>query len=129
MRQIKIIAKYEEFIKFCIVGCFCAGIDLLVFNIFKFFSVYRVCVVAGFIVSWCVNYILSSKWTFKEKPTVKNFGGMLIAHLINLFVVRMGLMFLFVDILNINSRLAYIPTLLISAITSFLMVRIAFKYK
>lgn len=118
---------YNEFLRFCIVGCVAALIDILVFNIFNFFAVYQICVVAGFVISWFCNYFLSAKWTFKEKPTKANFFGMLVAHLVNLFVVRMGLMYIFVDLVNLNERIAYIPTLILAAITSFLMVRFAFK--
>lgn len=120
--------KLAEFIRFCIVGSFCAGIDLLVFNIFNFFFPYQVCIIMGFLVSWIVNYVLSSYWTFKEKPTKMNFVGMMLAHTVNLLVVRMGLMYLFVDVLLINSRIAYVPTLVIAAVTSFILVRFSFKY-
>ena len=121
--------KYIEFVKFCIVGTLCAGIDLLFFNLVRFFASYQLSVIAGFVISWLVNYFMSSYWTFQEKPTKTNFIGMLSAHLINLFVVRMGVMYVLVDVLSLNSRIAYIPTLIIAAITSFIMVRFCFKYK
>ena len=119
----------SEFIRFCIVGAFCAGIDLLLFNICKFFAPYQLCVIVGFVVSWIVNYFLTSFWTFKEKPSTSNFFGMIVAHLINLLVVRMGIMYILVDVMQINSRIAYVPTLVIAAVTSFIMVRFCFKHK
>lgn len=119
--------KYSEFIRFCVVGCTAALIDMGVYNVFKFFAIYQICVVAGFVISWLCNYYLSAKWTFREKPTKENFVGMLTAHLLNLFVVRMGLMYIFVDLLHMNERLAYVPTLAIAAVTSFIMVRFAFR--
>lgn len=120
-------AKKNEFLRFCCVGCIAAAIDVAVFNIFKFFAIYQICVVMGFVISWLCNYFLSARWTFREKPTKQNFVGMLIAHLVNLLVVRMGLMYLLVDVLGINERIAYVPTLVIAAVTSFIMVRFAFK--
>ena len=121
--------RFLELLKFCVVGASSALIDLIVYNIFLLFSNYKISVIAGFIVSWVFNYILSSLWTFKEKPKVSNFFGMLAAHLINLFVVRMGVMYLFVEVACINPRIAYIPTLIIAAITSYILVRFSFKHK
>lgn len=121
--------KYLEFIRFCCVGCIATVVDIVVFNVFNFFAPYQVCVVAGFGISWIFNYYLSAKWTFREKPTTKNFLSMFIAHIANLVIVKMGLMYLFVDVIGLNERLVYIPTLGIAAVTSFIMVRLAFKMK
>ena len=121
--------REKEVFKFCIVGGSSALIDLIIYNIFLLFSPYQVSVVFGFAISWLYNYYLSSHWTFKEKPTAFNFVGMLLAHLFNLFVVRMGVMYFFVDILDINPRIAYIPTLIIAAITSYFLVRFSFKHR
>lgn len=118
--------KAIEFIRFCIVGCIAALIDVGIFNVVLFFTNYLISTICGFAVSWVANYILSTYWTFKEKPNTKNFFGVLISHLINLFLVRMGLMYIFVDVLSLNDRIAYVPTLLLSAITSFLMVKTSY---
>lgn len=117
-----------EISKFCIVGVTSALIDLIVYNIVLLFTSYFFSVVVGFVVSWIINYFLSSHWTFKEKPTLSNFFAMLSAHLTNLFVVRLGVIYIFVELLNIHPRVAYIPTLVIAAITSYFMVRFCFKH-
>ena len=46
----------------------------------------------------------------------------------NLFVVRMGLMWLFVEIFGLSDSIAYIPMAVISAITNFLVIRAVVKY-
>ena len=120
--------KYEV-LKFCFVGATSALIDIIVYYVFLLFSPYQISVVAGFSISWLYNFYLSSHWTFKEKPTVSNFMGMLFAHLINLFVVRMGTMYFFVDILEVDPHIAYVPTLIIAAITSYFLVRFSFKHR
>lgn len=116
-----------EFLKFCCVGAVCAFIDWSVYSLFCFIFPYQAAVLMGFSVSLIVNYRLTAVWTFKKKPTAGNFVGMVCAHLVNLFVVRMALLMLFVEILLLDERIAYIPTLLIAAITSFLMIRYVFK--
>jgi putative flippase GtrA len=120
--------RQNEIIKFCIVGTMSALIDFAVYNVVLFFSSYLVSVMAGFVLSWLFNYYLSSCWTFNEKPTRLNFIGLLSAHLFNLLVVRLGVIYIFVDLLNIHPRIAYIPTLMISAIVSYFLARFNFKH-
>ena len=46
----------------------------------------------------------------------------------NLFVVRMGLMLLFVEVLGLKDSIAYIPMAVISAVTNYLVIRTVVKY-
>lgn len=126
---IDILRKFlqKEFIRFCIVGAFATLIDAAVFYIVRQFVCYQVALVSGYILSLIVNYYLTVLWTFKQKPTMKNALGVLVAHMINLFVVRMSLMYLFVNMIGLNDRIAYVPTLLISMITNFIVVRFFVK--
>jgi putative flippase GtrA len=119
-------SQYAEFFRFCCVGGICTIIDWAVFSLVCFVLPYQVGVVIGFGVSFCVNYWLTALWTFKKAPTKRNFAGLITAHLINLFVVRMGVLTLLVEVAMFPERVAYIPTLIISAITSFIMVRFVF---
>ena len=50
---------------------------------------------------------------------------MVAAHLVNLFVVRMGLMWIFINVFGLEDKIAYIPTLCISVVVNFLMVKFA----
>lgn len=72
-----------------------------------------------------VNYFLTMYWTFKKEPSTQSAIAVITAHLINLFVVRMGSMYVLVDTMGLNDKLAYIPTLLISVIVNYIMVKIA----
>ena len=123
----RLTPQMEEFIRFCIVGAFATLIDAAVFYIVRQFACYQVALVSGYVLSLIVNYFLTVLWTFKQKPTMKNALGVLVAHMINLFVVRMSLMYLFVDLIGINDRIAYVPTLLISMVTNFIVVRFFVK--
>lgn len=116
--------QFNEFIRFCIVGVICTGIDAAIFYAVRLFTPYPVALVSGYVLSLIVNYFLTIYWTFKSKPNANNAVGVVVAHLFNLFVVRMGLMYIFVDILAINDRIAYIPTLMISVITNFIIVKL-----
>lgn len=120
--------KHGEFFRFCCVGSLCAFVDWLCFTASCTIFPYRVSVVIGFVISLIINYVLTAKWTFKKKYTKKNFINMICAHLINIIIVRMGLLYILIDLLTIAEYWAYIPTLMISAVTSFIMVRYAFKH-
>lgn len=115
--------RYGEFIRFCIVGVICTGIDAAIFYAVRSFAPYPIALVSGYVLSLIVNYFLTIYWTFRSKPNAKNAIGVVAAHMFNLFVVRMGLMYVFVDILAINDRIAYIPTLMISVVTNFIIVK------
>lgn len=118
-------SKSAEFIRFCIVGVIATALDAAIFYLVRMFASYQIALVSGYCLSLIVNYLLTIYWTFKKKPTTGNLVGVIAAHMFNLFVVRMSLMWLFVNVAGIPDRIAYIPTLLISMVTNFLVVRFA----
>ena len=118
----------RQFIRFCIVGGTCAIIDAIVFYIVRLFAPYQVALVSGYLISLCANYFLTIYWTFKTSPSAHNFVGIIGAHMFNLFVVRMGLMWLFVEVFEWDDSIAYIPLAIISAVTNFLVIRTVVKF-
>lgn len=117
--------RLREFIRFCIVGGMCAVIDACIFYIVRLFAPYQIALVSGYVLSLCVNYYLTVKWTFKVGASKSNAFGIIMAHLFNLFIVRMGLMWLFVDTMQIPDSIAYLPMAVISAVSNFLVVKLA----
>lgn len=131
MEKVKKIINHNEtrqFIRFCIVGGICALIDAAVFYVVRRFAPYQVALVSGYIISLCVNYFLTVYWTFKTAPSVHNLVGIIGAHMFNLFVVRMGLMWLFVEVFELDDSIAYIPMAIISAVTNFLVIRTVVRF-
>ena len=126
----KILTHKEtgQFIRFCIVGGTCAMIDAAIFYVVRLFAPYQVALVSGYLISLCVNYLLTVYWTFRTESSVRNLVGIVGAHMFNLFVVRMGLMLLFVEILGLKDSIAYIPMAVISAVTNYLVIRTVVKY-
>ena len=118
----------RQFIRFCIVGGTCAIIDAAVFYLVRLFAPYQVALISGYLISLCVNYLLTVYWTFQTKPAAFNFVGIIGAHMFNLFVVRMGLMLLFVEVMGLKDSIAYIPMAVISAVTNYLVIRTVVKY-
>ena len=114
------------FIKFCIVGIICTIIDATVFCVLDGRVGYRAAIVSGFVLSIGVNYLLNTLWSFRQKFSLKTAIGVLFAHLFNIFVVRMGLMWMLIDLLILSDRIAYIPTLIISTITNYVIIKIVY---
>ena len=125
--QIKRESIAGEFYRFCIVGLLATLIDAIIFYQALYFAPYQVALICGYIISLTFNYILTIKWTFNTLFSIKNAIGVFAAHMFNLFFVRMGLMYLFVSIVGINEKMAYMPTLLISVLSNFIIIRIFLK--
>ena len=129
--KIKKVLKHQEtlqFVRFCIVGGICAVIDAAAYYVVLSFALYQFALVFGYLTSLCFNYFLTIYWTFHTKPAPLNFVGIIGAHMFNLFVVRMGLMTFFVEIMRLKDTVAYIPMAAISAFTNYLVIRTVVKY-
>lgn len=113
-----------EFVRFCIVGVIATGIDAALFYACKTVLPYQIALAIGYMTSLIVNYYLTTKWTFKVKQTWGNLIGIIAVHLVNLFVVRMGLMYVFVQMMGMSSDIAYVPTLCISVVFSFIAIKL-----
>ena len=120
--------EMRQFIRFCIVGGICALIDAAVFYAVRLIAPYQVALVSGYVISLSVNYLLTVYWTFRTRSSVRNLVGIVGAHMFNLFVVRMGLMLLFVELLGLRDSIAYIPMAAISAVTNYIVIRTVVKY-
>lgn len=79
----------------------------------------------GYFISFVFNYVLSARFTFRKKKSVKNgigFGG---AHLFN-YLLQICLLNFFIW-LGVSKALAPVPVYCIAIPTNFLIVRFVFK--
>lgn len=118
-----LLIQYKEFVRFCIVGVIATAVDAVIFYSVLRIAPYPIALVAGYCISLVLNYLLTVYWTFHVRSTVKYAVGIVGAHLINLFVVRMGLMWLFTVQSGLPERIAYVPTLFVSVITNFVIIK------
>ncbi len=119
----RIIHSYKEFVRFCIVGILCTLLDAFIFYALRTSVQYPVALVCAYLLSLCCNYILTVYWTFRSQPSKRNAIGVIAAHLFNLFIVRMGIMWFFTNIIMMSDRMAYIPTIIISTCLNFTIIR------
>ena len=75
--------------------------------------------------AFVVNYLLTTSFTFKVDKSVKNGVGFVISNIIN-YLVSMALLNLFLWI-GLSKEVAPIPTILLSTISNFLIVRMVMK--
>ena len=115
--------KMQQFLRFCIVGAFATALDAGLFYLFRQWLPYQLSMTLSYSISLCINMVLTLLWTFSTQFNINNAIGVIAAHLFNLFVVRFGLMALFVNVLNIDDRFAFLPTLAISVLANFFIIR------
>lgn len=115
--------QLAEFIRFCVVGVLCTLIDAAIFYTIELISCYQLALISGYCISLIVNYFLTVCWTFKVRPSKRNLAGVVSVHLFNLFVIRMGLMYVFIYMIGLVENMAYIPTLIISVILNFILIK------
>ena len=138
----------RQFLRFCIVGGICWMIDVGVFGVMseQFNANYQVAQITSYLVSLCVNYLLTIYWTFHTRSSVANLVGIVGAHMINM-TLRSCLMWLFMEhpfftpvcedvasffenlgIVCTRRYMALIPTTIICAVTNYLVIRTVVKY-
>lgn len=112
-----------QFIRFCLVGALATAVDAGLFYILRQWVPYQLSMIISYSLSLCVNIVLTLLWTFGICMNIRNALKIAVVHLFNLFVVRFGLMALFVTGMNINDKVAFLPTLFISVITNFVIIK------
>lgn len=116
--------RYQEFMRFCVVGAVCTALDMALFYLLRIIVPYQAALVGGYVISLVVNYMFTIRWTFRTRSTMGNAIGIVSVHLFNLFVVRMGLMHVFTSVCQLSDDVAFIPTLIISVITNFVIIKV-----
>lgn len=116
-----------EFIRFAIVGIVATGIHYLVYLLLQQFVPVGVAYTIGYAISFVANFILTARFTFKTKTSVRKGAGFGIAHLCN-YLLQMGLLYIMLN-MGVNRAIAPIPVYCIAIPLNFLMVRYVFKHK
>lgn len=75
--------KYGQFLRFCINGVLAVAIQYAVYLLLIQWLNEFVANTIGYFVSFCCNFIITSYWTFKSRPSLKKLGGFGSSHIIN----------------------------------------------
>lgn len=75
-----------QFLRFCIIGVLAAAVHYGVYLILQWWIALNIAYTAGYLISFIGNFILTNFFTFRTKPTWKNFVGFAGSHCINYFL-------------------------------------------
>ena len=128
MKQILFIKNnetYKEIIKFGIVGCIAVIVQYVTYCFCLLIFNYNIAFTIGYVVSFVVNYLLTTTFTFKTRKNLNNSIGFAIFNIIN-YLLQVGLLNLFINI-GVSKQLSPIPVFSICVPTNFLLVRLVMK--
>ena len=124
--------KYKELIKYCIIGCCGALLDFIAYTILvSCFGInYLIANALSVTVGITNNYFLNAYLNFKVTDNLfKRFLSFYIVGMIGLLISE-ALLYMLVDIMNINSIISKIITIFVITIIQFLLNKtITFKKK
>ena len=118
----------SEIIRFAITGGIATVLQ------YGIYVVFHVCIgvkavpstLISYAISFVFNFVMSSLFTFQEKPNTRNGVGFVLSHLINMGL-QTGLVAIFKGI--VGGTLALLPALAICIPVNYILVRYAFKGK
>ena len=119
--------RFWELFRFGVVGTTAMLIHYGIYYVLLPYMNMNIAYSIGYFLSFLCNFMMSSYFTFKVKPSFKKFIRFACSHGINYFVY-LGL-FNFFYWIGVPEKLAPLPVYLIAVPISFLLVRFALKKK
>lgn len=116
---------FFEIVRFGIVGVVATVLHYGIYWLLNDLMNVNVAYTLGYFISFVVNYLLSARFTFRRKKSVKNGFGFGVAHVFN-YLLQICLLNLFIW-LGVSKSLAPVPVYCIAIPTNFLIVRFVFR--
>ena len=119
--------KYAQFVRFCANGVLAVaiqyGVYLLLVQWINPFAANTV----GYAVSFCVNFIITSYWTFRSRPSWRKLAGFGGSHIVN-YVCQQAFLALFLWA-GIAKEYAAIMAMGSAVPVNFMILRVIYKKK
>ena len=119
--------KYAQFVRFCANGVLAVaiqyGVYLLLVQWINPFAANTV----GYAVSFCVNFIITSYWTFRSRPSWRKLAGFGGSHIVN-YVCQQAFLALFLWA-GIAKEYAAIMAIGSAVPVNFMILRVIYKKK
>ena len=119
--------KFWQFIRFAVNGCLSSAIHYGVYCLLLLWTYENVAYATGYIVSFIINFFLTSYFTFRTKPTVKRFIGFSGSHAIN-FALHIVLFNVMLQ-LGVHRLIAPLFVIVIAMVVQFTILRWVFRTK
>jgi putative flippase GtrA len=116
-----------EFIRFVIVGIIATIIHYGIYYALHFIINVTISYTIGYIVSWCCNFFLTAKFTFKSQTSTKRGVGFAASHGLN-YLLHIAFLDFFLH-LGFSQEIAPLFVFCCVIPINFIMVRIVFKSK
>lgn len=116
---------FFELVRFGAVGVVATALHYGVYWLLHGVMDVNVAYTLGYFVSFVANYVLSARFTFRKKRSVKNGLGFACAHLFN-YLLQISLLNFFIW-LGVSKVLAPVPVYCVAIPTNFLIVRFVFR--
>ena len=120
-------SKIMEFIRFVVVGLIATTVHYCIYILLLPIFSTTIAYSCGYGLSFCVNFLLSTYFTFKSKLNLKKGIGFGVSHLIN-YSLHIFLLNIFLS-LGITKQYAPFLVFIIVIPVNFLLVRTVFKNK
>lgn len=117
----------NEFVRFGIVGVVATGLHYGIYYLLQPYINVNIAYTTGYVLSFIVNFYLTSYFTFGTRPSWTKLAGMGGAHMVN-YLLHMVLLNLFL-FMGISKTWAPVPVFAIAIPVNFLLVRFVFKHK
>jgi putative flippase GtrA len=119
--------KLMQFIRFGLNGIFVTAIQYVVYLVLQKYINVNIAYTAGYLVSFAVNFVMTSYFTFRSHPSLKKFIGFSGSHIIN-YIVQISLLNLFI-LLGMSKITAPIPAIAGAVMVQFTILRLVYKKK
>lgn len=129
-------AKYRSVVRFVLVGTICTGIHFgvyyLLLDVFQrnwpdIGILTSVAFALGYFVEMIISYLLTSYYTFKTRPTLKNASGFVLGRMMN-FIIQLVLLNL-LGLMQISDGWAGIIAILLAGVLNYFVIRLFYKKK
>lgn len=120
-----LINKYQEFLRFGIVGVLATAIHYGIYYALQLVVNINIAYTCGYAISFICNFLLTSYFTFRTRPSVKKGVGFVFSHLVN-YTLQIVTLNVFVY-LGVPSAIVPVPVFAIAIPVNFLLVRFVFK--
>lgn len=114
-------------VRFGITGSLSTLIHYGAYLIALIWMVPTIAYTVGYGVGLCVNYVMTTFFTFKEHPSKKNAAGFVASHIVN-YLLEIGILNFFLYY-GMEKRLAGILVLIVVVPINFLILRFVFVRK
>lgn len=116
----------SEALRFCVVGVVATAIHYGIYWWLQHHIEVNIAYTVGYVVSFVANYLLSARYTFRERTTARNGLGFVGAHVCN-YLLQLMLLNIFLW-LGLSRSLAPLGVYAIAVPVNFLMIRFVFKH-